>query len=361
MRANSIAIVGSKGLSIYLLAGCLLLSSCKTMESALSLQPMQAKYDNPNDSCQPIRKELVGTQDHFSSNILGGVMIGVATGVLTGLVGGRAGNRRQKVFRNALIGGLAGAAGGYLRAKAERAKDIEDLRQAISSDVHRDTGRVTEMGSILRRLNACRSEQIVAVERKFRDKSLTGEQAQVELKNVRASIESDNTLVSEVLGEVTKRKAVYVESISRVEKRTEGEVLGDAASYKPVESTQPAPTTQYFATKDSNVRAKPSNQAQILGVLAADSQVEVVGPASTNDKWYEVRYKDQEAFVFAKLLDTKKAEPAGPSKTNAPARPKAENDIQEFELVSREVSAEHEMASIELFRQIEEMEELTLI
>ena len=331
----------------------------------MSPQSMRATYVSTADPCHPLREALVGTQDHFSSKIAEGIFIGVLTGITTELLAGSGKNRERNAFRNAVLGGIAGAAGGYLRAKAERAKDREDLRQAISSDVHRDTGKVTEMGSILRRLNACRREQVAAVERQYRDESLTAEQARAELKMVRASVESDNTLIGEILGEVTKRKAVYVESISHVEKKTEDEVLGEIASYQPADSSTPAPATRYFAAKDSNVRAQPSTEASVLGVLPENASVEVVGPALANDKWYEVRYMDKEAFVFAELLDTKKAQPSKSSNADVAARPKAENDVQELELVSREVSAEQEMASAELVSQIDaridEIEEMLAV
>ena len=182
-------------------------------------------------------------------------------------------------MKRAILGGLAGAAAGYLKAKSEQAQSHEELREAINSDVRSDTQTVTEMGAILRSLNECRQTQVAAVKRDFDDGSVTAQKTRDALQAVRASIEGDNALLEEILGEVNERKGVYVATISAVEEMAEEVILADAAG----------------STSET----------------AADSE--------------------------------------------------AVADVRELDRTSREVRDEYQVASADLFREIEEMEELTLV
>ena len=282
MRTKSVLNLYRKGPYPFVLAVCVTLAGCQTTQTRDS---MEAKHFDPADPCQPIKTQIIATQDHFSVNIGGGIAIGVIAGIITGLQSGD----RKKVLKHALIGGLTGAAAGYLKGKLEQAQSREELREAINSDVQRDTSKVTEMGSILRGLNECRQGQVVAMKQHFDDGSVTAEQTRGALQAVRASVQQDNMLIEDILGEVTERKGVYVASIGQVENKTEEEVLGNLAAG--TTETEPASTTQ----------------------------VEIA------------------------------------------ARPTAENDVQELELASREVREQYESESADLFQQIEEMEELTLV
>ena len=342
---------------------CLTLVSCQTIQTRSS---MTERYVDLSDPCQPMRSLLIGTQDHFSRNIAGGVAIGVITGVVAGLASGD----RKKAWRNALIGGVAGAAGGYLKAKAEQARNREDLRRAINSDVQRDTRRVTEMEKILGSLKECRHGQVAAIKRGFDDGSVNAEQTRASLQIVRASVEGDNKLIEEILGGVAERKGVYVESIATVENKTKEEVLGPKVetehddSLVPEQDDSPVTSTRYFAQKGSNVRAEPSTDASVLGVLPAGTPVDVVGPAG-NGAWYEVRYEDGTAYVYGELLGATAPETAlettiataKPEDTDR--RPKPENDVQALDRASEDVRAQQQAAAAELFRELDELEELT--
>ena len=155
-----------KALCTVVIAVCVTLAGCQTTQTRSS---MEARHFDAADPCQPIRSRLIGTQDHFSANIGGGIAIGVITGIITGL---QQSDDKSKALKRAIIGGLAGAAAGYLKGKLEQAESREELRDAINSDVQRDTHKVTEMGSILRNLNECRQNQVAAVRRDFDDGSV---------------------------------------------------------------------------------------------------------------------------------------------------------------------------------------------
>ena len=287
MKTNVASNICTTGRCTFLLAACLMLASCQTTTTRVATESRQV---DPNDPCGPIRSQLGGTQDHFSANITGGAVIGAIAGLLTSIQSGD----RKKILTHTIVGGLAGAAAGYLKGKIQQGQSREDLRQAIDSDVQRDTRKVTEMGAILGRLNECRRVQVAAIKRGFDDGHSTAEHTRGELKTVRAGIERDNTLIEEILGEVTKRKGVYVASIGQVEEQTEEQVLGDVAEYTPETA---APTT----------------------VATGSSTIDV----ST--------------------------------------RPTPENDVQRLELASLEINAVYEADNADLFREIDEMEELTLI
>ena len=272
MKPITISNLFRKGLCTLAIAACMTLAGCQTTQTRSA---MQAKHFDAADPCQSIRTRLVATQDHFSANIGGGIAIGIITGLVTGLQSGD----RDKVMKHAIIGGLAGAAAGYLKGKLERAQSRAELRDAINSDVQRDTQKVTEMGSILRNLNECRQSQVAVVKQNFDDGSVTPKQTKAVLQTVRASVQGDNALIQEILGEVTERKGVYVASISHVEDKAEEVILADA----------------------------------------------------------------------------------GASSSETAADPNAVTDVRELDRASQEVRDEYEMASADLFQQIEEMEELTLV
>ena len=272
MKSTSVLNLFRKGLGTLAIAVCVSLAGCQTTQTRSS---MEARHFDATDPCQPIRSRLVGTQDHFSANIGGGIAIGVITGILTGLQS----RDRKKVLQHAVIGGLTGAAAGYLKGKLEQAQSRAELRDAINSDVQRDTQKVTEMGSILRNLNECRQSQVAGVKQNFDDGSVTPTQTKAALQAVRDSIQGDNVLIQEILGEVTERKGVYVASIGQVENKAEEVILADAGS----------------------------------------------------------------------------------SSSATAADPDAVTDVRELDRASREVRDEYEMASADLFREIEEMEELTLV
>lgn len=270
MRSISVLNLFRKGLCTFVIAVCVTLAGCQTTQTRSS---MEARYVDAADPCRPMRSRLIGTQDHFSANIGGGIAIGVIAGLVTGLQSGD----RDKALKHAIIGGLSGAAAGYLKGKLEQARSREELRGAINSDVRRDTQKVTEMGSILRNLNECRRNQVAAVKRDFDDGGVTAQETKAILQAVRTSVHGDNALIEEILGEVTERKGVYVASIGQVENRAEEAILADAA-----------------------------------------------GSTSETD-------------------------------------PEAVADVRELDRTSREVQEEYQVASADLFRQLEELEELTLV
>ena len=272
MKSISVSNLRWKGRCTFVLTACLVLASCQTthMPGFTKARPLDL-----GDPCHPVRSQLTAAQDHFKDSIATGAAVGTVIGIFTSVITGDT----DEALKRAIIGGLTGAAAGYVQAKLTQAKTREELRQAINADVQGDTRQVTEMGTKLRNLNACRRGQVADVKRNFDDGIITAEQTQAALQAVRASVESDNTLIEEILGEVTKNKGVYVASISQVENKAEEEILVKAA--------------------------------------AQTSETAVVPKPATN--------------------------------------------IQKLDRANREVRDEHEKASADLFRQIEEMEELTLV
>ncbi len=222
MRSITALNLSQTGYCTFAIAACVVLAGCQTTQMRSS---MEAKYVDAADSCRPMRSRLIETQDHFGANIAGGIAIGAVTGLITGLMS----DDRDKALKHALIGGLTGAAAGYLKGKMEQAQSREELRNAINADVQRDTRKITEMGSILRNLNECRRNQVAAIKRNFNDGSVTAQESRAALQAVRASVQGDNDLIGEILGEVTERKGVYVASIGQVENKAEAAILADAA------------------------------------------------------------------------------------------------------------------------------------
>ena len=261
------------GLCTFVIAVCVALAGCQTMQTRSS---METRYIDAADPCRPVRSQLIQSQSQLSANLWKWALAGAVVTIVEGVLKGR---DREDILKRAIIGGLTGAAAGYLKGKLEQAESREELRDAINSDVQHETHKVTEMGTILHNLNECRRNQVVTARRDFDDGSVTAQATKAVLQTVRASVQGDNMLIEEILGEVTKRKGVYVAGIGRVENKAEEVILADAA-------------------------------------------------ASTSE---------------------------------TAADPEAVADVRELDRASRQVRDEYELASADLFREIEELEELTLV
>ena len=362
---------------VFLLAACLALASQALKaerddwrqdkgsgsQSSLGQSP-KAQYDDPDDPCQPVRKRLTVVQDHFAADMFGAVLTGAGVGGLAGALAGIITGDLdvEKVVVGAAVGGLAAGVNKYLAAKQQQAQNRADLRRAISFDVHRDSGQVTRMSSILRRLNECRQSQVAEVERDFRSGRMTREQARVQLASVRQSVQRDNALVADILGDVETRNAVYVKSIASVEGETEAAVLGQAATYTPRVYTHRVSTiTRYFAQTSSNVRAKPSTSAPVVGGLSTNAPVDVVGPVA-DGRWFEIRFDGRQAYVFAELLGTRTAvsESVVPPTVEQSARPQTTNEVQELVASTREIYPVYEQDVAGIDRKIGRLETMLL-
>ena len=276
MKAKTLSNPRWQGRCTFLLAACLMLTSCVTTQPRDAME----KYADLGDPCHPVRSQLItshrATQSRFNSTVFKGAAIGAIGGLVSVIL---TNGDRDDAWKHALVGGLTGAAVGYAKAKVQQAKTREEWRRAVNADVKDDTRQVTEMGTMLRNLNECRQGQVAAVKRSFDDGSVTAEHTKTALQAVRASVKGDNDMIETIMGAVTERKGVYVASISQVENKAEEAILADAAG----------------------------------------------------------------------------------STSETAADPEAVADVRELDRTSREVREEYQVASADLFQQIEEMEELVLI
>ena len=338
--------VEERGWLALLVIAAVILSSCEMP------QQLRAKYSDPNDGCQVIRDELINSQDYFAGNIAAGVAIGALLG---GLLGALAGGDIEGAAIGALAGGLTGAAGGYLRAKSQQAQSQAELRQAIYADVRQDNGRVSQMGSVIRRLNECRQGQIVKIEQEFKTGVLSKDKARSRLEAVRSSVDKDNALVKEILQDVDERNAVYVESIAEVEQTDKSVVLGDAAT--PVR-TEEGKSERFFAKTGSNVRKEPRKSAARVGTLSKNTPIDVLGTVE-NGQWYQVRYQGKTAYVFAELLGRETVSDRLPV-VEASNQPQPTNDVQKLLMSTREIDEEYNEQVAVLERDLDRLEALTL-
>lgn len=343
-----VARIRERGWLALLVIAAVTLSSCETS------QQLRAKYSDPNDECQAIRDELISSQDHFSENIAAGAVVGAIVG---GLLGALTGDVEGAVI-GAVAGGLTGAAGGYLRAKSQQAQSQAELRQAIYADVRQDNGRVSQMGSVIRRLNGCRQGQIVKIEQRFNAGTLNKDKARSQLAAVRRSVDKDNALVKEILQDVNERNAVYVESVAEVEKTDKSVVLGRAATYSPRVHTEEGKSERFFAQTGANVRNEPSKSAAKIGTLSTNTPVDVLGTVE-NGQWYRVRHDGKVAYVFADLLDHKTVSERLPV-VEASNRPQTTNDVQKLVITTREIDEEYDEQVATLERDLDRLEALTL-
>lgn len=258
---------------------------------------LRQKYSVAGDSCEAYREPIYKSQDEFNQQIVESAVIGTLIGVTAGLLLG--GNNRGTA---ALIGGAAGLAAGlgagYLQAKSSQAKSREELISSINADITRDNGRLDTLGSSLRQLNDCRDQQLNTLLADLQAGRLDKPAARTRLAAVRAAIKNDNALIQEIFGKVDERGTAYVEASAQSRDVEEAMVLGPAKDYQP---TLTASRSGYVALQNANVRAAPSTDSTVLGVLQGGEAVAGAKRVQGTD-WYSVRYEGRDGYVYRSLI-----------------------------------------------------------
>jgi hypothetical protein len=292
-------------------------------------------YDVPSDRCNAYRQPLIATSnelnqwDFMGKSMLTGAAIGALAG---GLIGGDT--------KGALIGGALGTAAGaayghqqYLNARQEQAQSRQELIDGINGDTYADSARVREITDSIRRLGACRRDQVDEIKDGLKRGAITKEQALARVDEVKAASALDKNLMEEVLGKADKRYEVYVDSKAEVLGVDRARVAAAQPTRKEIaaikaKDLRPMSGT-YRVKSGANIRKGPSTSTAKIASLTANQKIEVKGKTK-DGKWYAFDHQGKTAFIYATLVAPAKAD--DPIVDFSQSRQVARNTIEEESL-----------------------------
>nr|VFJ56714.1 MAG: Glycine zipper [Candidatus Kentron sp. DK] len=225
-------------------------------------------------------------------------MAGVVAGALIGFLTER---DLKGALTGAAIGGLAGAAAGYFKAKHDKAQTRRELLAAIQGDFAVDNQRLDKAGQAVRDMTQCRRDQYQAILSDFNAGTIDRDTALARKEGISASIEQDRQLISLLLEGAEKRAGDYTVALNNGFELPPGPLMKGISPQRQASLMQSA-YARYVALQSANVRPSPSNSGTPVGGLAKGELVYVLA-GNENQQWKPItRPDDQIAYVFGGLI-----------------------------------------------------------
>ncbi len=178
---RSIAMVTALALTGTQLGGCAAGMLVPLGEQLLSAS-RELKID-PNDACALERKEFADAKNYFTAKIAESAIIGGVAGAAGGaIIGAMTGNAGAGALIGLGAGALAGGAYGYYSTMNERYKDQETMARAINADLVRETEQIDRTTATFARLRECRFGKAAVIKAQSRAKRLDRAEAEAQLK-----------------------------------------------------------------------------------------------------------------------------------------------------------------------------------
>lgn len=286
------------------LIGVLLIST--TLTTGCVTNSGTKQYANKSDVCYPQRKPLLAVEDKFNKSLVTGAIAGAVIG---GIIGGIfSKNKAKGVAVGALAGGAAGLAAGYLKAKHDKKLSQDQIISEIDGDTRKDISELNNTTGTVKRLTDCRFQQLAAVRIGVENGTIQKKEVANRLKAIKTLMAEDQNLINKILDSSNKRLAAYAEADAETQKIEKAALIGNANSikwYTPSNnnsSSNLAASETYYSSANVNVRSGPSTSNRVVGSLAANEKVEVLGNASGAFDWKKIKFNDQTAYVYSSLL-----------------------------------------------------------
>jgi hypothetical protein len=329
--------------AVFLISAGLLLNGCTAIQDIQSSIDFSGdRYRDPSDECSVYREPLIKSKDQFLEPILIGAGVGAVSGAAVGAAIS-SGDRLLGAVIGGITGALVGATAGYLKAKQDQAKTEAEILTAINNDIQTSKTHLGPIGSSLRQLNLCRSNQIASLGRDVDAKRVSGEEGRARLAKIRERLQLDKELVNAVLGEVDKGNQVYVNAIAETRKVDEKIVAGEARNYQP--KVRPG---GYYVAQTSKMRAAASNDSAQVGTARKGQSVNVIADSGS---WKRIRIDGVDGYVPASAVAARGGKGASDTlpTVDRSNRPKSKDAVQELMLVSAETRTEYDVqyASLE--------------
>lgn len=166
-----------------------------------------------SDSCYAYRVALDDTRSFYSEDMLKGALAGAAVGLTIALLSGAKGGTTAL----SVVGGaLAGAAIGGFWSELERQQGRDQALQSALGSARKDNENLRKTESALNSLVNCRRSQIAAVKADYKAKRISKQDGELRLADIRAKLEQDYAIASEIDQNVTKRQDEYLFALDKV-------------------------------------------------------------------------------------------------------------------------------------------------
>ncbi|WP_084717646.1 SH3 domain-containing protein [Sphingomonas sanxanigenens] len=289
------------------------------------------------DQCAEYRKPFTRIKNYKTNQALKGALIGGILGLGVGLAANSGRQNKGSVLPYVLAGAATGGVVAYVAAKAEQAKDREEVQRAIATDYAGTVDNYDPLAQKIADLGNCRRTQIYSVQSDFESQAIDSKVALERLKLLETWVVKDDEAISGAANQQTSQVADYVRAQRLAEgaKPEETENYDTNSTYYQDATLQPAiyvsqsadgsepapppppaplPTTTVYPRSAVNLRAEASQTGAKLDTIPARKPVQV--RQSPTQGWYEVELNGQKGYALASLFD---GSPPPPPPPPAPA------------------------------------------
>lgn len=302
-------------------------AAAATVMTGLAASPAEAaKKTKFADRCETYRKPFSKIQNYRKDQAVKGALLGGLAGLATGVVLNSGRDNKKSVLPYVIGGAAAGGVIGYVSAKAQQARDREEVQRAIASDFNGEVQNYEPLAGTIADLGNCRREQIYSVQADYEAKLIDGAEARKRLVLLESWVAKDDKAISGAADVQSERIAYYVQAQRLAEgARPEETENADAnfgyysdarlqpaiavstvdasgAVLTPAEAPPPPFSTLYVSNRAGvNLRQQPNTAAAKLATLPYRAAAQV--RQSTTPGWYEVEWNGQTGYAASSFFD----------------------------------------------------------
>ena len=284
-----------------------------------------AKKTRFADQCAEYRKPFTRIKNYKTDQAVKGALIGGLLGLGVGVAANSGKQNKGSVLPYVLAGAASGGVIGYVSAKAEQARDREEVQRAIAADFNGEVDNYDPLAQKIADLGNCRRSQIYAVQSDFESQAITAQEALSRATLLESWVVKDDEAISGAANVQSERIAYYV----RAQRLAEGARPEETESYDtnsghyqdatlqpavyvtqtedgstpPPEPPPPLPTSTVYAKERSgvNLRDQAATSGGKIGTIPYRTAVQV--RQSPTQGWYEVEWDGQKGYALATLFD----------------------------------------------------------
>jgi len=168
--------------------------------------------DDGTDACRAYVVALDSTGNYFAEDMLQGAAVGAIGGAL---LGGLASGSWKGAAIGAAAGAVAGALGGYWKNKMEQGRDQAIL--GVTNDMRRENEQLDKTNVAFRQLSDCRLNEARQIKARYAAKSITRDQANMQLRNLAGLARKDLEIVNKITADSDKRAGEYQYAVAQID------------------------------------------------------------------------------------------------------------------------------------------------
>ena len=303
----------------------------------------------PPDSCVALRKPFQRVKDAARTQVIVGGILGAAGGFLAAKQQHATNDQTTRM----ILGGMTlGAMAGYFNARRQQGETAAQLQASVADDFEPRVAMYSKIAENLADLGNCRRGQVFAIQQDYEAHAATVDESRTRLAWVQRWIEEDDVLVSAVAKTQSQRVASYAQAYGLASGMSEAQVtvpsqaisnLGEAQINRYEGSVAVDAASEANGSRAANAGqngvfryAKPAGGARLrstadtagaqIAMIPQGAAVEVANTGSGPLGWSEVRWNGKTGFVRNDLLSDKPpsinspkvAPPSAPPKRSGP-------------------------------------------